>query len=131
MHRVQSYQAGFTLMELLVALVLTALLAITVGHYLTSSLQVRLLIQQEALAARTAEDLALQLGLGSPPPGSLTASLKNSQCTPTHPQADFDFSLLCQASQHLPKLKASHTGQQVTLSWQSPTGQRQLSRPTH
>jgi type II secretory pathway pseudopilin PulG len=117
-------------MELLVALILTALLAITVGQHLTSSLQIRLIIQQEAAAARAAEDLALQLGSGISPPGSLTVALKNNQCTPTHPKAGFDFSLLCQASQKLPDLKAKRTGHEIVLNWQGPTGPKKLSRPT-
>ncbi|WP_404415246.1 type II secretion system protein J [Marinospirillum sp.] len=123
-------QTGFTLMELLVALILTALLAITVGQHLTSSLQIRLLIQQEAAAARAAEDLALQLGSGISPPGSLKVSLKSSQCSPEHPKADFDFSLLCQTSQKLPDLKTKLISQEIVLSWQSPTGPREIRRPT-
>ncbi|MDR9466825.1 prepilin-type N-terminal cleavage/methylation domain-containing protein [Marinospirillum sp.] len=123
-------QTGFTLMELLVALILTALLAITVGQHLTSSLQIRLLIQQEAAAARAAEDLALQLGSGISPPGSLKVSLKYSQCSPEHPKADFDFSLLCQTSQDLPDLKAKRNGPEIVLTWQGPTGSKEIRRPT-
>ena len=120
---------GFTLIELLVALVLTSLLAVLVAQYLVTSTQVRHLMQQERLAATAAEDLAIQMHLSSSPPGGLTASLVSGQCS-SHPQANLDFTGLCQASQSLPQLRVQHQAHQLTLEWLSPVGLRSLSRPT-
>lgn len=123
-------QTGFSLMELIVALILTGLLATSIAQFQTASLQIRLLIQQEALAARTAEDLALQINSSLSSPDHWASVLKEHGCFPPQPPSAFDFSLFCQAKQRLPELHTKQQGAELLLTWQSPLGKRKVRRPT-
>ncbi|SFC27862.1 prepilin-type N-terminal cleavage/methylation domain-containing protein [Marinospirillum celere] len=117
--------SGFTLMELLAALLITSFLAIGVAQYLAAATQVRLIMHQDTLAARTAEDLARQLAISQSPPGHLNAS----RCTSKPSSSSLDTLQLCRAYQKLPQLRVRSQGQQLTLSWQGPTGTREVQRP--
>ena len=124
-------QQGFTLMELLVALLLTGLLAIMVAQYQTLSLQVRQLMQEERLAATAVEDLIIQMQLGGLLPGDPVFSLAAVDCSASHSHAGLDFTLVCQAFSELRSMSIRHQGQQLVLEWASPLGKRTLARPTH
>lgn len=117
-------QRGFTFTELLVALLLTSLLTASIGQYLTTSLQVRTLMQQETLVAAAAEDLALQLNTRSLPPDLVLACSKSSS------SAGLDLSLFCQAKQRLARLEVQQGQQTLVFTWHSPVGKRRLLRPT-
>lgn len=127
MFTTQNSAAGFTLMELLTALLLTSLLATGVAHFLTASNQVRLVMHQDTLAARTAEELATQLHISQ----ALSSNLTAGQCRQTAQMASLDTTLLCKAYQQLPQLQARRQGQAIRLSWLGPTGPRSLTRPIH
>lgn len=119
---------GFTLIELLVALLLSAFFAITVASYLTTSIQVRLIIQQERLAAAVAEDLALQIANNPALSASLSSTATPSLCQQSAPA--LDFSLLCSAVNHLPESSVYHQAQHIRLHWQGPRGPKKMKRPT-
>ncbi|WP_162299678.1 prepilin-type N-terminal cleavage/methylation domain-containing protein [Marinospirillum perlucidum] len=118
-------QDGFTLIELLISLLLATFLAVTIGQFMTISLQTRQHLQQEALAARLAENLSLQQAISQAPPGHLTSRLAQGSCT----SAFMDLTLLCQAKQRLPDLTISKQGQALNLRWTSPLGEQHLQRP--
>lgn len=99
------YANGFTLLELLLSLLLTALMVIGVTQYLTVSTRIHLTIQQEALAARTLEELILKSTLQSI----------------NHPQ--------CPNNLALPNFSCSTSSTFLLIKWQSPSGLRQIQRP--
>lgn len=99
------YANGFTLLELLLSLFLTALMVTGIAQYLTVSTRLHLTIQQEALVAKTLEELILQ------------SALQNT----SHPQ--------CPSHLTLPNLSCSTSGTFLLIEWQSPSGLRKIQRP--
>lgn len=95
------YANGFTLLELLLSLLLTALMVIGVTQYLMVSTRINLTLQQEALVARTLEELILN--------------------STNHPQ--------CPNNLALPNVSCSISGTFLLIKWQSPSGLRQIQRP--
>lgn len=99
------YANGFTLLELLLSLFLTALMVTGVTQYLTISTRIHLTIQQEALVAKTLEELILQSALQ----------------TPSQPQ--------CPNNLDLPNFSCNSSGTFLLIKWQSPSGTRTIQRP--
>lgn len=99
------YTNGFTLLELLLSLLLTALMVMGVTQYLMVSTRIHLTMQQEALVAKTLEELILNSSLQST----------------SHPQ--------CPNNLALPNFNCSSSGTFLFIEWQSPSGSRKIQRP--
>lgn len=123
--------AGYTLIELLVSLLLTSFLGLMVAQYLLTSQQVHRQLQQDALAARLAMDLAAQFQSATFSSTDLSSALRPGNCPSTRQQLP-DLQLWCQALNQLPDLQASIQPQgqalRLLLQWQSGERQRQLQR---
>lgn len=99
------YNNGFTFLELLLSLFLIALMVTGIAQYLTISTRIHLTLQQEALAARTLEELILQ------------NTLQNT----SQPQ--------CPNNLDLPNFNCSASSLLLFIEWQSPSGLRKIQRP--
>lgn len=123
--------AGYTLMELLVSLLLTSSLGLMVAQYLLTSQRVHQQLQQDALATRTAMDLAAQFQSARLNGSDLSSALQAGNCPSTRQQLP-DLQLWCQAREQLPDLQASIQPQgqalRLQLQWQSGERQRQVQR---
>lgn len=119
---------GFTLLELLVGLLFTALIVLGIAHYFLVSTQVHLIIQQEALAARTLENLLLQAHFNGQSEAAIQNSLPSNNCPNEAFVNGLDFTHWCQALKELPQLNYSLTSVPAYLEWQSPTGIKRIQR---
>ena len=104
------YANGFTLLELLLSLFLTALMVTGVAQYLTISTRIHLTIQQENLAAKTLEETILQ------------SIIKNDFNNHTNPPQ-------CPSNLDLPNFSCSSSDTFLLIEWQSPSGSRRIQRP--
>ncbi len=98
------YANGFTLLELLLSLFLTTLMVLGVTQYLMISARIHITLQQEALVAKTLEELILQ------------SALQNTSNPP------------CPNNLALPSFNCSSSSRFLLIEWQSPSGLRQVQR---
>lgn len=125
----QFYTQGFTLLELLLSLFLTAIMVLGIAQYLTVSSKIHLTMQQEALAARTLESLLLQAYINPSSQKELAQIISSNSCPTSLLSTQLDFTHLCQALTQLPQLKINSTNSSLSLEWLAPTGKRELVRP--
>ena len=120
---------GFTLLEVLLALLFTSLMATGIAQHLSLSARVNHTMQQEALAARAIESLLLQAALSSSSSQEVKTALQQLSC-PSSSTSQLDFSSWCQALQDLPGLQVHISSTHLTLHWQAGGTSRSLLRPS-
>lgn len=117
--------SGFSLIELLVALLLLGLLATASGHFLLFSQRQQLLMQQQAIAASVANQL-VQLHLLQPLNAAQLNQLAQLGC-----QAELGWHLgQCAQLATLPQLRLQLVDHQqyLQISWQAGGSDRSLQR---
>lgn len=117
---------GFSLLELLLALMFVVLMSLGIAQYLLVSSGLNLMMQQEDLAARALESLILQASFNSAHQQLVSNALQSLSCPVT---AQLDFTLWCQALNSLPDLTVSVGAASISVVWLSPRGMRRLVRP--
>jgi len=122
------HSQGFTLLELLLSLLLTALMVMGVTQYLLVSSRIQLIMQQEALASRTLESLLLQASFSQQKKAAVKAVLSSNTCPSNLSNNSLDLTHWCQALHQLPQLKVKSSNTLLSLEWQSLGRTRRVSR---
>lgn len=119
---------GFTLLELLLSLLLTALMVMGIAQYLLVSSRVHLIMQQETLASQTLENFLLQASLNEQSKEAVKATLASTTCPNNATTNTLDFTYWCQAISQLPQLKVRSSNTSLSLEWQALGRTRRVSR---
>ncbi|NLW04995.1 MAG: hypothetical protein GX029_07205 [Pseudomonadaceae bacterium] len=128
MFNTNDYSLGFTLLELLLSLLFTALMVMGVSQYLLISVRVHLIMQQETLAARTLETLLLQASLSPQNKSTVQTASSSKTCPSEAVSQGLDLTSWCQAIEQLPQLNFSLSSSPSYIEWQSPSGKKKIQR---
>lgn len=119
---------GFTLLELLLSLLLTALMVMGIAQYLLVSSRVHLIMRQETLATRTLESFLLQASFSQQNKEAVEAVLGSNACPNNSAINALDFTHWCQALNQLPQLKVKSNNTSLSLEWQALGRTRSVTR---
>lgn len=119
---------GFTLLELLISLFLTALMVMGITQYLLVSSHIHLTMQQESLAAKTLESFLIQASFNSDSKDKVKAALSIKTCPDSTLSSQLDLTYWCQALVQLPNLEINSNHSSLSLEWQAPKGKRKIIR---
>ncbi|GLR65136.1 prepilin-type N-terminal cleavage/methylation domain-containing protein [Marinospirillum insulare] len=120
---------GFSLLELLISLFLTALMVMGIAQYTLISSSIHLTLQQEALAARALDSLLIQASTYPASKNIIQSSLSSLNQSCNQQALEVDFTNFCLALEQLPQLKVISNQSYTALEWQAPKGKKIIKRP--